>query len=200
MNLFEQFEENLNTGKLAWLNQPKSWRVADNRLIVDTLPNSNFFNDPETEDTVATGHYLYTIARGDFCMMTRVEIGMVGMFDSGCLLAMSDLHHWGKLCFENWLDEPSIVSVTTNGRSDDCPSLRIGKVSPYLRIVRSGDCFCMHYSLNAQDWTIIRYFRLSLPQEIKVGVLAQSPVGDGCRVIFDRFELEQRPIASAKML
>lgn len=108
------------------------------------------------------------------------------------------LYNKCKLCYDNWLFEPSIVSVVNNIYSDDCPSLRIGKVKPYLRAMRSGNCFGFHYSLDGKEWTIIRYFHMELPEEIKVGVVSQCPIGESCTIKYEFLNLENTKIASAK--
>lgn len=123
---------------------------------------------------------------------------MLHMFDSGCLMIMSDPVNWAKLCYEYWINEPSIVSVVTRSVSDDCPSLRIGNVKPYLKALRCGSCFSFHYSLDGATWTLIRYFHMDVPEEIKVGVIAQSPTGNGCSMCFEFLELDLRKLKSAK--
>jgi uncharacterized protein len=45
---------------------------------------------------------------------------------------------------------------------------------------------------------MVRYFGMDMPKKIKIGVVGQSPVGKGCKVSFDRFDLEIRPINSAR--
>lgn len=69
---------------------------------------------------------------------------MKDVYDSVCLMLMDSHKKWAKLCYENWMDRPSIVSVVTNEFSDDCPSENIGIVKPYLKILRSRNNFGFH--------------------------------------------------------
>lgn len=198
MNLIENFKGTELPEQLAWINEASGWTVENNQLVLQAPPQSDFFIDEEGPSVKTSAPYLYTLVKGDFAFTTRVEVDMNAMFDSACIMIMSDLEHWAKLCYENWINEPSIVSVVTNPVSDDCPSLRIGRVKPYLRVLRSGNCFGFHYSLNGTDWTVIRYFNMKLQEEIKVGVAAHSPVGEGSTSRFEFLNLENRRITSAK--
>lgn len=200
MNLFENIEQKNLPHNLNWLNEPVEWSFNSNGLEVTAPASSDFFNDADGTNYTNSAPYLFTKVTGDFDLTTRIDVKMLEMFDSGCLMLMLDLNNWAKLCYENWLNEPSIVSVVTRETSDDCPSLRIGHTKPYLKILRSGNCFGFHYSLNNIDWTLIRYFSMDVPKEIKVGVVAQSPTGKGCKVGFEFLKIEIKNIESAKFV
>lgn len=47
----------------------------------------------------------------------------------------------------------------------------------------------LHYSLDGHVWKMVRYFRLRLENSVKIGVSAQSPTGDFCRVKFEELQL-----------
>ena len=200
MDLFQNIEGKDITYNLSWLNEPSEWSFSNKGLEINAPALSDFFNDAEGPSITNSAPYLYAKVKGDFDLTTKIDIKMLGMFDSGCLLVMSDLDNWAKLCYENWLNEPSIVSVVTRKTSDDCPSLRIGETKPYLKILRSGNCFGFHYSLNYVDWTLIRYFSMDVPEELKVGVVAQSPIGNGCKVGFEFLKIDIKTIKSAKFV
>ncbi len=123
---------------------------------------------------------------------------MLDAYDSGCVMVMVDQGNWAKLCFELVNQVPTIVSVVTRNLSDNCISEQIGNVKPYLRILRAGNCFGFHYSLDAIKWTLIRFFGLDAPIEVKVGVVGQCPAGKGTKVRFESFDFEMTKIKSAK--
>lgn len=200
MNLFKGIEEKALTQNLNWLNQPSGWNINSKGLEIEAPGATEFFNDPENCKLNSSAPYLYTYVKGDFALTTRIDINMLAMFDAGCLMVMSDLNNWAKFCYENWLTGPSVVSVVTREMSDDCPAVKVGVQKPYLKILRSGNCFGFHYSLDGVAWNIIRFFSMDIPEEIKVGVVAQSPIGNGCIVNFEFLELELRKIESAKFV
>lgn len=190
MNLFQNADEKNMHNALTWMNEPEQWRFTDGILKIFAPKSSDFFSDEEGPSIRDTAPFLFTNVKGDFTLTTRVDVNMKYTYDSGCLMIMADSHHWAKLCYENWMDEPSIVSVVTKEYSDDCASYKIGMVNPYLRIKRAGNGVRFYYSLDGEQWTIIRYFNLRSKDQLKVGVVAQCPIGEGCNISFDFLELE----------
>jgi hypothetical protein len=89
---------------------------------------------------------------------------------------------------------PMIVSVVTSDVSDDCNSLAVPETGIYLRVTRFDNCFALHYSHDAKWWEMVRYFRLDSPGPVKVGVVAQSPTGNGCTVTFDHLLYSSEPV------
>ena len=112
-------------------------------------------------------------------------------YDSGCLMVRASDTIWAKVCFEYFEEQPSILSVVTRGYSDDCVSAPVHVTKPYLRIARTGHSFAFHYSQDGEKWKLVRYFRMECPEEVQVGVVAQSPIGEGTRVTFGNVRLQQ---------
>ncbi|WP_240470116.1 DUF1349 domain-containing protein [Brevibacillus laterosporus] len=46
-------------------------------------------------------------------------------------------------------------------------------------MARKGDTFALHYSLNGGKFQTVRYFRLPVSATVKVGIVSQSPTGEG---------------------
>lgn len=190
MNLFDSCSGQSLQAELNWINKPDNWEFdVDQALVVSAPAAADFFIDPSGETIKSSAPFLYTKVKSDFSVVTRVSVEMKQQYDSGCLMVMADDTHWAKLCFEFFEDYPSILSVVTKNSSDDCISAKVEVTQPYLRIARAGNCFAFHYSLDGKRWELVRYFGLDCPEEIKVGVVAQSPVGDGAQVKFDLFLL-----------
>ncbi|MBW5448597.1 DUF1349 domain-containing protein [Cohnella sp. CFH 77786] len=186
MNLFDRCSDRNLSPELKWMNEPGSWAFGENgALEIAAPPKSDFFIDPSGQSVRSSAPFLYAMKRGDFDMVTRVGVEMKAPYDSGCLMVMSDDGHWAKLCFEFYESTPTIISVVTNNHSDDCISCKAEASKPYLRIKRAGNCFTFYYSADGQKWETIRYFGLDCEEEIRIGVVAQSPTGEGCRVTFE---------------
>ncbi|MCZ8511753.1 DUF1349 domain-containing protein [Paenibacillus filicis] len=200
MNLFEQCRQGQQLAPgFKWMNQPESWGFdGDGRLTIIAPPLADYFRDPKGGSPRNSAPYLYTELNGDFTVSARVEVDMVEDFDSACIMIMVDEENWAKLCFEYPNKIPTMVSVVTKGTSDDCNSEKVSEKKPYLRVTRFGNCFAFFYSVNGTSWTLVRYFRMEAPTEIKVGVVAQSPAGNGCRTLFDYFEYSQEPVINLR--
>ena len=107
--------------------------------------------------------------------------------------------HWAKLCFEATdIGTHAAVSVVTNGISDDANGADLEAERLWLQVVRQGDLFGMHYSLDGASWRMVRYFALPLPRQVQVGLVAQSPTGPGTSVDFHSFSVEPRRVADMR--
>ena len=198
MNLFAGLGGKELGNGLSWINEPQEWTFGAGGLSVRAEERTDFFIDEEGPSVRRSAHFLSTNAVGDFELTARVSVDMHYPFDSGCLMLMDDESKWAKVCFENWMGRPSIVSVVTDGYSDDCPSYPVEAKAVYLKILRAGNCFGFHYSLDGAAWIIVRYFNLKAAPQIRVGVAAQAPVGESCQIVFSALTLDQRKVASAR--
>lgn len=190
MNLFDRCSEKTLCPELTWMNEPEHWCFKTNHSLAIIAPSkADFFIDPSGNSVRLSAPFLYTLVSGNFTMVTRVSVEMNNPYDSGCLMIMTDARRWAKLCIEYYNNKPSIVSVVTNNYSDDCVSCKVESRNPYLRVTRAANCFTFSYSEDGHSWDMIRYFGLECPQEIKLGLVAQSPIGESCRMTFDEFNV-----------
>jgi regulation of enolase protein 1 (concanavalin A-like superfamily) len=170
--------------ELRWDVEPASWVLDAGALTVTAGPRTDLFVSPGGAPPVLNASRLLTRLEGDFVCGARVRVDFASMFDAGVLLLWRDEGHWAKLCLEySPRCVPTIVSVVTQGASDDANSFPVDGSETWLRIARLGQAFAFHASTDGMDWELIRHFRLDADQ---VGFLAQSPTGDGCTVTFDR--------------
>jgi regulation of enolase protein 1 (concanavalin A-like superfamily) len=81
--------------------------------------------------------------------------------------------------------------VVTNGASDDCNGERISSDKINLRVLRENNYFSIHHSPDGQNWKMNRYFRMEVKKIIKIGIIAQSPVGAGVTVDFSDLTISE---------
>ncbi|WP_274652167.1 DUF1349 domain-containing protein [Paenibacillus humicola] len=200
MNLFEQSKQGRQLPpNFHWINESEEWGFDETgKLTITAPPLADFFRDPKGDSVRSSAPYVYTVLKGDFTVWTRAEAEMVENFDSACIMVMAGEDNWAKLCFEFPNRIPTMVSVVTKGTSDDCNSERVNEKRPYLRATRFGDCFAFFYSLDGAWWNLVRYFRLEAPAEIRVGLVAQSPAGNGCKTGFEGFHYSPVPVTDLR--
>lgn len=187
-------------GPFSWENPPDRWEVLPgDGLRVYAPAGSDYFLNPDGSAPVLSAPYLYLMVEGDFVAQAHVRHAFQSMYDAGCLLVRHDDAHWAKLCYEGTdLGTQAVVSVVTNGISDDANGVDLTTPDVWLQIVRAGDCFAMHYALDGHSWRMTRYFRLPLPPAVKVGLLAQCPTGAGSVIDWPYFGLERRTVANLR--
>lgn len=126
-----------------------------------------------------------------FSLSSRVTVsGARTTFDAGALVLWADVDHWAKLCFEySPLGEAMVVSVVTNGYSDDCNSTIVESDHVYLRVSRIGSGWAFHSSPDGERWAFVRLFRLETDLPVRAGFLSQAPFGESCAASFGEITL-----------
>ncbi len=176
--------------KYELLNRAES--VSNNERTVEiTAPGkTDFFIDVCSDYKQHNAPFYNTNIENDFIFRCSIKPAFTNVYDAGCLLAYESEDRWIKFAFEKTdLGYSSVVSVITNGCSDDCNGERIEDQRIYLQIVRKGNNWCLHYSNDKINWKMVRYFKFELKNKIKIGLSCQSPLGDGCKVVFSDIEI-----------
>ncbi|HET6684674.1 MAG TPA: DUF1349 domain-containing protein, partial [Gaiella sp.] len=170
------------------------------RLTIEAGAATDWFADPaDPPQLAANAPVLAGGASGDFLLSARVRVAFASVFDAGALMLHADDRRWAKLCFEySPQKEPTIVSVVTDGSSDDANGIAVAGKETWLRIARIGPAFAFHVSRDGARWQLVRSFRLGADDEVSVGFEAQSPAGDGCVVRFDEIRFEVRRLTDLR--
>jgi regulation of enolase protein 1 (concanavalin A-like superfamily) len=172
---------------LAWDVAPASWSLDDGRaLTIDAPALSDLFNDPSGGEPQAAAPRLLGPVEGDFQLSARVRCTFAGAFDAGALLLWAGERQWVKLAFEvSPQGEPMVVSVITDGLSDDANAFAVDDGAAWLRVSRLGAACALHARLGGEGWRFVRHFALAAPDGLRAGFLAQSPTGEGATARFD---------------
>ncbi len=189
------------------LRDPGTWDIdpvaADftHGVLSITAPgDTDLFTDPAGNTLKDNAPRLAFPADAQFTLSARVSVeAFVSTFDAGVLTVWSDAERWGKLCFEySPQGQPMVVSVVTNGVSDDCNHVPVTQDFVYMRISRMDPAIAFHYSLDGKTWHMVRYFALSGAQTFAVGFSAQSPTGGGATAHFSEIRYTTQPIADLR--
>jgi len=191
--------------KFQWLNE-SGIKEEGNRLTLKAPARTDIFNfgmklgaDGIPEDSVHNAPFYYTLVKGDFVLKARVSLKFVSDYDAGALLFMQDLKTWVKLAFEQTdFGTRAVVSVVTRVHSDDANGCNVEGETVWLQMARAGDHFALHYSLDGERYDMVRVFRLKAARTLKVGLLAQSPLGEDGERVFEHVSLEERTIGNLR--
>lgn len=124
-----------------------------------------------------------------WAVSVRVAPGFAASFDAGALMLRSAGASWAKLAYERAPDGRTMaVSVVTRGLSDDANGPVFAEPALFLRACCTGTALAFHVSTNGQHWDLVRFF--ALPDRVTaVDLVAQSPMGEGCRVILSDLQV-----------
>ena len=168
------------------------YEILEDGIKAFATPGSNLFVDPYSGESVVNAPFFYEEVTGDFVLRARVSHDFVSTYDACVLLAFEDEQLWAKACFEYTdYDTHSVVSVMTNGRSDDANSVDVDGNEVWLQLARRGNVFGIHYSTDGKEYRMARLANLPMGETIKVGLVAQSPMGEGGDRYFRDVELKK---------
>lgn len=179
---------------LQWYIEGETQEIADG-FAIKALPETDFFVTPAEGDVYANAVFAYREVEGDFVLRAKVSLKMEDTYDAAVLLAMDHKKLWAKACFEATdLSYPAIVTVMTNERSDDANGVPVAGDSVWMQLARKGDQFAIHYSEDGKIFNMARYAWLPMKKTIKVGLEAQSPLGQGGWRNFQHVTLERKTL------
>jgi len=182
-----------------WTNQSEVI-IKNNTLKIKAHARSDFFNDPaKGAMSNKNAAFFFTEINYDFILKAKVTHSFQSVYDACALMVMNNDNCWAKLCFElTDFGTHAVVSVVTNGISDDANGVNIDGNTVYLQIVKKGDIFAFHYSLDGNKYTMARYFGLPLNEIFKVGFVAQSPLGDGGDFLFEDISFKNESVTNLR--
>lgn len=183
-------------GAFRWLNKPVAVEFSEGTMSVTAPEKSDFFNNPENGEVSASAPLLYQQIEGDFVATALVKPDFTDQWNAGALMVHIDEANWIKFAFERSdATGKSIVSVVTRGVSDDANGVRLDAFdSIWLRLIRKGNNFAMHWSSDGDTFVMARLAQMTDAHPVKVGLEAQSPVGRAVTHEFLYFNIEKKTV------
>ena len=201
MNLLEQpTSDSLSLHHLTWSPAPLNWEPLPGGGMRVLVPEKvDYFQDPTGVMSKDDAPYLSMPVSGDFVARAHVRPNWVTVWDAAALMVRHDEHTWAKLCFESTdIGTKAAVSVVTRGVSDDANGADLLVADVWLQVCRVGGQFGLHYALDGQSWRMVRVFSLDVPQQVRVGLVAQCPAGPGVAIDWLSFNVEQRTVTNIR--
>ncbi len=192
--------------KFSWINE--SVISEENGKIEIFAPKeTDFFcnngaigEEGITPESLCNAPFYYTEVAGDFVMSVKVSHDFKDTYDSASIMVMKDMAYWAKACFElTDFDTHAVVSVVTKEDSDDANGCNIDDNKVWLQICRVGNSFAFHYSTDGENFYMMRFFNLPVDEVVKVGLLAQAPLGSGGKRIYENLTIERKTVKNIRM-
>ncbi len=179
-----------------WMNIPDNYEFTGNSLKITAGENTDYFNDPVGCSMNTNAPLLYKEVEGDFVAKALVKPKFNSVWNGAALMIFMEDKYWAKFCFENSdATGPSPVSVVTREVSDDANGVILnGEKLLWLKLIRKGDLYAMHWSKDGENYKMARLFKMPHHKSVKVGIEAQCPVGKSAIHEFLYFSLEQKTV------
>lgn len=116
-------------------------------------------------------------------------------YDAGMAFIYVDSKNWLKFAFE--ADErmnTRFVTVKTAGFSDDNNHDAVKSKSALLKISSDTKVVGFYYSLDGEQWQLVRVFKNDYPSALKIGIGSQSPMGKGNKTVFEDLQFSEQSV------
>lgn len=176
--------------------------VEGDQLIFRSNARTDNFNEPDGSATYDNAPVLLTEIDNSkpFTFTAKVTPAFNNTYDAGAMYVYLNPMWWFKFAFER--DErmkTRIVTVRTIDTSDDNNHDVIDQASVYMKISSDVHTIGFYYSLDKENWQLVRLYKNDYPAELWIGLSAQSPVGEGNTVTFEDGALIQSSVKDFRM-
>ena len=170
---------------LYWENKPLQYEISDHSVMITAGPKTDMFRDPNVTYNTDNAPKLLFRPDTDFVFSTSINHAFANKWDAGAIVVKQDSLNWVKFCFEkDYTGANRVVSVVTKNISDDCNSVELKSNKVYFKIAKADNVITLYYSEDNKKWLLVRHFQFNETMPIQLGLLAQSPTGDACKVVF----------------
>ena len=188
--------------EFKWLNEGEIVK-KDNRIEIKAPAQTDFFCGSIDEceegilpESLCNAPYYYTEIEGDFILKVKVSHDFKDTYDSASVMVMKDMNCWAKCCFElTDFGTHAAVSVVTKGDANGC---NLEGDTAWLQVCRVGNNFAFHYSVDGENFYMMRYFHLPVDPVVKVGLLAQAPVGNGGIRVYEDLSIQKSTVKNIR--
>ncbi len=193
--------------EFKWIN-PGQIKAENDKIQIYAPAKSDFFcyNGAVSEEGIApeplcNAPFYYTEISGDFVLRVKVSHDFKDTYDSSSVMIMKDMQNWAKACFEmtDFGTHAAVSVVAQNGRSDDANGCNIEGNTAWLQICRCGQSFAFHYSVDGKAFYMMRFFYFPADETVKVGLLAQAPMGNGGLRTYEELTIEHKTVKNIRM-
>lgn len=170
----------------SWHNEPPAWEAREDTLTMTTGPKTDFWRVTHYGFVRDSGHFGYREIAGDFDAAVKVVGAYADLYDQAGLMVRADETTWLKCGIELVDGEQQVSAVVTREFSDwSVVPLADHPPALWLRLKRRGAAVEVHYSLDGDQFAMLRMAYLSPATTLRVGPMAASPEGPGFAVSFE---------------
>ncbi len=175
---------------MNWFSEPTHWSFEGTALSVTTDPKTDFWRKTHYGFIRDNGHFMYDAVTADFVAKVKVVGRYQALYDQAGLMLRADEFNWLK-CGIEYVDGGQLASaVVTRDFSDWSVTALAGNPEAcWFKLTRTGDTVEVHYSLDGENYQLLRLAHLPLPASVQIGPMCASPDGDGFKVEFEDFSV-----------
>lgn len=183
-----------NIRNFDWHNDPRNVRFIEEGLLIETVPQTDFWQNADCGFFKDNGHFFSSEFEGDFVL--SVKWSFLTIKDSAQCGAMvrSDAENWIKigLLSPNPYRPQIGVVVSTEGASDwSSVNIPSGVRALYFRIRRKGRDFVISYSVEGEKFEQIRMLHMrKAAKRMSAGAYCCSPKDESFESVLEEIDVQ----------
>lgn len=177
----------------------------DGKLESRAKEGEDFFNDPN-DGKLSKQSLPILLKEVDntkpFTLQAKVtpEFTKEGLYNAADLFVYANDTLWQKLAFEqDEFGNHRVVSVRTNGTSDDNNHDKQIVTSLYLKISSDTRTIASYYSLDKKEWHMVRLYKNDYPSKLYLGIASQCPQKGACKSVYEDLKFSQNSVSDFRM-
>ncbi|KND61747.1 hypothetical protein BVER_06174c [Candidatus Burkholderia verschuerenii] len=139
-----------------WINEPADWRIENDRLLVTTDANTDFWRKTHYGFVRDTGHVFAASVQGDFTAEVTVDGKFSALYDQAGLMVRESAERWVKAGAEYNDGALTFSTVLTNESSDWSLGSTARTNRFRLRITVAQGVLKVQSSADDTAWTLMR--------------------------------------------
>ncbi|MEJ8735550.1 MULTISPECIES: DUF1349 domain-containing protein [Mediterraneibacter] len=174
----------------TWTNKPAAWKEEGKSLLVQAMPESDYWEKTLYGFIHRNGHALLTeLKRSEAMEVTFLLKDFSELYDQAGMMIWYDDIHWIKAGIEVIDGEPNISIVITDVYSD-CSNFPVAnwegeKVT--FRVSPFHDAVLIRVRTSKSRWMTVRLSRFPFEKGIKAGPMVCAPIRKDLKVEFTRW-------------
>lgn len=175
---------------MEWYNKPPVWNVQENTIQVTSGAKTDFWRETHYGFIRDNGHFFYQPVKGDFIVEVKVSGEYQELYDQAGIMLRLDEVNWLKCGIEYVNGVQQVSAVVTRDYSDwSVVPMPQNPDSLWMHVTRRGTAIEVQYSLDGEQYTMLRLAYLTPVETLNVGLMCASPDGNGFSMTFEGFKI-----------
>lgn len=174
---------------MTWLNEPGEWNPLGKGLSARAEAETDFWRKTHNGAIQDSGHYYFSSITGDFAARVKLTGEYNSQYDQAGLMVRIDERTWLK-CGIEFLDGTQYASAVVTRDYSDWSIVPVSNPPAiWIQCERKGATFTVGYSLNGNEYEMIRQSFLTDETEQQLGMMFAAPKGNGFRIVFEDYQI-----------
>lgn len=178
---------------MKWHNEPPVWNDQQQTLTVTSGEKTDFWRKTHYGFIRDTGHFYYEEVPGDFIAIVKITGQYEVLYDQAGLMIRENDTTWLK-CGIEFVEGVQYASTVVTREFSDWSVVQLphNPISLWLELERKGGTVQVKYSLDGEDYTMMRLAYLTETETVQVGPMFASPEreGEGFQATFEDFQIK----------